>query len=64
VNETPFEESDQLPEDAPAEVVPDDDGEGAARDEAEQTPGVPGEEETATGNPDAAGAEDPDDAEQ
>jgi hypothetical protein len=64
VNETPFEESDQLPEDAPTEVVPDDDGEGAARDEAEQTPGVPGEEETATGNPDAAGAEDPDDAEQ
>jgi hypothetical protein len=64
VNETPFEESDQLPEDAPTEVVHDDDGEGAARDEAEQTPGVPGEEETATGNPDAAGAEDPDDAEQ
>jgi hypothetical protein len=64
VNETPFEESDQLPEDAPTEVVPDDDGEGAARDEAEQTPGVQGEEETATGNPDAAGAEDPDDAEQ
>jgi hypothetical protein len=64
VNETPFEESDQLPEDAPTEIVPDDDGEGAARDEAEQTPGVPGEEETATGNPDAAGAEDPDDAER
>jgi hypothetical protein len=64
VNETPFEESDQLPEDAPTEVVHDDDGEGAARDEAEQTPGVPGEEETATGNPDAAGAEDLDDAEQ
>ena len=64
MNETPFEESDQLPEDAPTEVVPDDDGEGAARDEAEQTPGVPGEEGTATGNPDAAGAEDPDDAQQ
>ena len=64
MNETPFEESDQLPEDAPTEVVPDDDGEGAARDEAEQTPGVPGEEETATGNPDAAGAEDPDDEER
>jgi hypothetical protein len=58
VNETPFEESDQLPEDAPTEVVPDDAGEGAARDEAEETPGVPGEAETATGNPDAAGAED------
>ena len=64
MNETPFEESDQLPEDAPTEVVPDDDGEGAARDEAEQTPGVPGEEETATGNPNAAGAEDPDDEER
>jgi hypothetical protein len=64
VNETPFEESDQLPEDAPTEVVSDDDGEGAARDEAEQTPGVPGEEGTATGNPDAAGADDPDDEEQ
>jgi hypothetical protein len=60
VTETPFEESDQLPEDAPSEVVPDDDGDGAARDEAEGSPGVPGEEETATGNPDAAGAEDPD----
>jgi hypothetical protein len=58
VTETPREESDQLPEDAPAEQVPDDEG-GAARDEAERTPGVPGEEETATGNPDAAGAEDP-----
>ena len=64
MNETPFEESDQLPEDAPTEVVPEDDGEGAARDDAEQTPGVPGEEETATGNPDAAGAEDPDDEER
>ena len=64
MNETPFEESDQLPEDAPTEVVPEDDGGGAARDEAEQTPGVPGEEETATGNPDAAGAEDPDDEER
>jgi hypothetical protein len=58
VSETPFEESDQLPEDAPPEVVPDD-GRGAARDEAKHNPGVPGEEETATGNPDAAGAEDP-----
>ena len=62
--ETPFEESDQLPEDAPTEVVHDDDGEGAARDQAEQSPGVPGEDETATGNPDAAGAEDPDAEEQ
>jgi hypothetical protein len=60
MNETPFEESDQLPEDAPPEVVPDDDTRGAARDDAEHSPGVPGEEETATGNPDAAGAENPD----
>jgi hypothetical protein len=60
VTETPREESDQLPEEAPPEQVPDDEG-GAARDQAERTPGVPGEEETATGNPDAAGAEDPDD---
>jgi hypothetical protein len=56
-DETPHEESDQLPEDAPSEVVPDDDGEGAARDQAESSPGTPGDEGTATGNPDAAGAE-------
>jgi hypothetical protein len=56
VTETPREESDQLPEEAPAGQVPDDAG-GSARDEAEQSPGVPGEEETATGNPDAAGAD-------
>jgi hypothetical protein len=60
VSETPFEESDQLPEDAPPEVVPDDDAGGGARDAAQRSPGVPGEEETATGNPDAAGAEHPD----
>jgi hypothetical protein len=59
VTETPREESDQLPEEAPTEQVPDDDAEGPARDEAERSPGVPGEEETATGNPAAAGAEDP-----
>jgi hypothetical protein len=59
VSETPFEESDQLPEDAPPEVVPDD-ARGGARDAAQRNPGVPGEEETATGNPDAAGAEHPD----
>jgi hypothetical protein len=39
--------------------VADDEG-GAARDEAESSPGVPGEDETATGNPAAAGAEGPD----
>ena len=53
--ETP-EESDQLPEEGPSEQVPDDAG-GRARDEAEESPGVPGEEGTATGNPDAAGSE-------
>jgi hypothetical protein len=59
VTESRREESDQLPEEAPPDQVPDDAG-GSARDEAEESPGVPGEEETATGNPDAAGAEDPD----
>jgi hypothetical protein len=58
MTETPREESDQLPEEGPPGPVPDDAG-GAARDEADESPGVPGEEETATGNPDAAGAEDP-----
>jgi hypothetical protein len=59
VIETPREESDQRPEEAPTDQVPDDAG-GDARDEAERSPGVPGEEETATGNPGAAGAEEPD----
>jgi hypothetical protein len=62
VTESPREESDQLPEEGPPEQVPDDTG-GAARDGAEESPGVPGEEETATGNPDAAGAEEPDSGE-
>jgi hypothetical protein len=53
--ETP-EESDQLPEDAPAEVVHED-NEDAARPDASDSPGVPGEEETSTGNPDNAGAD-------
>jgi hypothetical protein len=57
---TEREESDQRPEEAPSQQVPDDDGKGRARDEAEDSSGVPGEEETATGNPAAAGAEDPD----
>jgi hypothetical protein len=59
MTETPRKESHQRPEEAPAEQVPDDAG-GAAREEAGRSPGVPGEEETATGNPDAAGAEEPD----
>lgn len=57
--ETPGQESDQLPEEGPAGQVHDDDGHGA-RDRAGESPGVPGEEETGTGNPDAAGVEDPD----
>jgi hypothetical protein len=57
--DTPREESDQLPEEGPPEQVPDDAG-GAARQEAEDTPGVPDEEETATGHPEAAGAKEPD----
>jgi hypothetical protein len=59
VTETPREESDQRPEEAPPELVEDDTG-GRVRDEAKESPGVPGEEETATGNPDAAGADEPD----
>jgi hypothetical protein len=59
VTESRREESDQLPEEAPSEQVPDDAG-GAAREEAKKSAGVPGEEGTATGNPDAAGAEEPD----
>jgi hypothetical protein len=53
------EESDQLPEEGPSEQVADDEG-GDARDEAQDSPGVPGEDETATGNPDAAGTEESD----
>jgi hypothetical protein len=52
MTETP-DQSDQLPEEAPPGHAPDDAG-GEADDES---PGVPGEEETGTGNPDAAGAE-------
>jgi len=56
MTETPREESDQRPEEAPSEQVPDDTG-GAAREGAKDSPGVPGEEDTATGNPRAAGAD-------
>jgi hypothetical protein len=59
MTETPREESDQLPEEGPPEQV-EDDARGPAREEAEENPGVPGEEETATGNPGAAGADEPD----
>ena len=57
MTETPRRESDQLPEEQPSEAVPDDTGDGPARDEAEDSPGTPGEEGTATGNPDAAGSD-------
>ena len=50
--ETP-DQSDQLPEEGPEQVVPDDD----AGEHGTDGPGVPGEDETGTGNPDAAGSE-------
>ena len=53
------EESDQLPEEGPGQQVPDDAG-GDSRGAAQENPGVPGEDEQATGNPAAAGSEDPD----
>ena len=53
------EESDQLPEEGPEEQVHEDES-GEEREGAARTPGVPGEEETSTGNPDAAGTEDRD----
>jgi hypothetical protein len=49
--------SDQRPEEGPAEVVHDDTGDNP---EPSDSPGVPGEEGTATGNPDAAGADEED----
>ena len=42
------EESDQLPEEGPSEQVPDDAGVDSR--EAEESPGVPGEEERGTGH--------------
>jgi hypothetical protein len=57
--ETP-EQSDQLPEEAPAEQVYDD---APADGGDEPSPGGPGEEGTATGNPDAAGSDEGDDEE-
>jgi hypothetical protein len=59
---TEREESDQLPEEGPGEQVPDDDGDSGARDDAQENPGVPEEDEQATGNPDAAGSSDPDES--
>jgi hypothetical protein len=51
--ETP-DQSDQLPEEGQDAATPDD----SADEHGTDNPGVPGEEETGTGNPDAAGAED------
>ena len=57
--ETPREESDQLPEEAPADQVSDDDSSGAARDEADENAGARGDQDSdagdATGNPANAG---------
>jgi hypothetical protein len=52
--ETP-DQSDQLPEEGPPEQTPDDD---PGEEQGNDSPGVPGEEETGTGNPDNAGEED------
>lgn len=52
MTETP-DQSDQLPEEGPPQATPED----AADEHDTDSPGVPGEEETSTGNPDAAGAE-------
>ena len=50
------EASDQLPEDAPPEVVVEDNGQADdARDDAEDSAGVPDDPGQATGHPDNAG---------
>jgi hypothetical protein len=51
VTETP-KPSDQRPEEAPPDHVPDDTGRGGD----DESPGAEGKERTGTGNPDAAGA--------
>ena len=48
------QESDQLPEDGPAEQVPDDDG-SEARDDAEENAGAQDNPGQATGHPENAG---------
>jgi hypothetical protein len=54
------EESDQLPEEAPADQVTDDEGQGGSREDAEDQAGTPGpegqdDEGQASGNPKSAG---------
>ena len=56
------EESDQLPEEGPGGQVPDDDSGDGSGSDSEESPGVPGDDEQATGNPDAAGSSDPDES--
>jgi hypothetical protein len=56
---TERDESDQLPEEGPGGQVPDDDDSGSSRDDADSNPGVPGDDEQSTGNPEAAGSSDP-----
>jgi hypothetical protein len=61
VSETP-ERSEQLPEEGPPGQAEDDTSGNRGDD---HSPGVPGEEDdTSTGNPDAAGAEDPEEDHQ
>jgi hypothetical protein len=50
MTETP-DQSDQLPEEGEPAATPDD----TPGSEGQDNPGVPGEEETNTGNPDNAG---------
>lgn len=57
VSEKTPEESDQLPEEGPGGQVPDDGG--PEREGGEDSSGTPGDEGTATGNPDAAGSDEP-----
>jgi len=56
------EESDQLPEEGPGSQVADDDSGAGSRGDAEENPGVPGDDDQATGNPGAAGSSDPDES--
>ena len=52
--ETPREESDQLPEEGPADQVPDDSPR-EAREDAQKNAGVPDNPGQATGHPENAG---------
>ena len=56
--ETPRRESDQLPEEAPAEQVPDDDGGGSGR-EAEDSPACPARRAPPPGTRTRPGSDEP-----